>query len=546
MNIEPSKKVLQEVIDKYNEGNLKQSLDEIKVLIKNYPNSALSYNIQGTIEMTLDNIDVAEKSFRKAILLKDNYFHAINNLGLIYYKKESYEQAIHCFKKASKFDKDYNDPYLNLSAVYIDTNNFEKAKSILKKVISLNTNLHQAYYNLSRTNIKLGNLNLAIENLKKAISIDRMQLNYLKDLGNIYLQKGENEIGLNYLKEYLKIFPNSTEVYFYISLLKKYHKNDELFQPIFDIDENKLSENKKTHLFFTYGKIFGDLKNFEKSFFYYEKANSIKNTLHPFDIENEIKLLPILKKHFENKNFHNKYFSEKKIDNTAIPIFIVGMPRSGTSLIDQILSKHLNIKALGELECLGDSINKLDLINSEFTKEKGKLLNKSYIKSLNKKDIKQTYFTDKTPTNYRWIGYIFGSFSKAKIIHIQRNPQAVCWSNFKSNFSGKANDFSNNLENIVKYYLNYENIMKFYNKIYKGKIYNITYEDLVNNFDRNVEKLISYLNLEWDKNCLRFYESNRYVSTASFSQVKKKIFFNSSDEWKKYKKFLNKYFKELE
>ena len=136
--------------------------------------------------------------------------------------------------------------------------------------------MHQAYYNLSRTNIKLGNLNLAIENLKKAISIDRMQLNYLKDLGNIYLQKGENEIGLNYLKEYLKIFPNSTEVYFYISLLKRYHKNDEIFQPMFDIDENKLSENKKTHLFFTYGKIYGDLSNFKKIFFIMKKQILLK------------------------------------------------------------------------------------------------------------------------------------------------------------------------------------------------------------------------------------------------------------------------------
>ena len=221
------------------------------------------------------------------------------------------------------------------------------------------------------------------------------------------------------------------------------------------------------------------------------------------------------------------------------------MPRSGTSLIDQILSKHLNVLALGELECLGDTINKLNLINSEFTEKKGRLLKNSYIKSINKKDIKHTYFTDKTPTNYRWIGYIFGSFSDAKIIHIQRSPQATCWSNFKSNFSGKANDFSNSLDNIVKYYLNYQNIMNFYNQIYKDKIYNITYEDLVNNFDTNVKKLISYLNLEWDKNCLRFYESNRYISTTSFSQVKEKIFFNSSEEWKKYKKFLNKYFNEL-
>ena len=153
MNIEPSKKLLQEVIDKFNKGNIQQAQNEIRVLIKDYPNSALSHNIQGSIEMTLDNLDAAEKSFIQATLLKDNYFHAINNLGLIYYKKESYEQAIHYFKKAAKFDKDYTDPYLNLTSVYIDTNNFEKAKSILNKIISLNTNLHQAYYNLSRTTL---------------------------------------------------------------------------------------------------------------------------------------------------------------------------------------------------------------------------------------------------------------------------------------------------------------------------------------------------------------------------------------------------------
>ena len=226
--------------------------------------------------------------------------------------------------------------------------------------------------------------------------------------------------------------------------------------------------------------------------------------------------------------------------------FIVGMPRSGTSLIDQILSRHSNIKALGELEYLGNEINKLNLINSEFTTVKGNLLKKNYFRNLDKKDLDRTYFTDKTPINFRWIGYIFNSFSNAKVIHIERNPQATCWSNFKSNFSGEANGFSNNLDNIVKFYLNYQKIMSFYNKLYKNKIHNIKYEDLINNFEKEVKKIISYLNLAWDENCINFHESDRYISTTSFVQGKKKIFFNSSEEWKNYNDKLQNHFNVFE
>lgn len=541
MNNDPQKILLENVISKFNQGLSNDALINIQDIIKNYPKSGIAHNILGAIYMEMNNLDKASKSFMKAISLTKNYYHAINNLGLVFFKKKDYEKAIKYFKRASYFNEKYIEPLLNLSAVYIATYKFNKAKSILKKIINLDPNAKEAYYNLSKTNIQLGQIDIAIDNLKKAISIDRKHLDYLKDLGNIYLQKGEFEIGINYLKEYLKIFPNSTEVYFFISLLKKYDEVDEFFNSMFKINEDKLSEDQKINLFFTYGKIFGDLNKFDKSFFYYEKANSIKNRQYPFDIENETKLLPILKKKFKKDYSIGTILNEK-----SVPIFIVGMPRSGTSLIDQILSKHFDIKALGELEFLGNEINKLNLINSEFTIKKGNLLREKYFRNLDEANLKTTFFTDKTPINFRWIGYIFNSFPNAKIIHIQRKAQATCWSNFKSHFIGRANDFSNNLENIVEYYLIYKKIMCFYNKRFKNKIYNIQYENLVNNFEFNVKNLILFLGLEWDDNCLNFYKGNRYVSTSSFAQVKKKLFFNSSNEWESYKNNLQKYFKNLE
>ena len=546
MRTDPNKQSLEKIINDFNNGNTDNALSEIKEIVKNFPNSPLSHNILGSIQMTLDDFNGAQSSFEKAMYLKKDYVHAINNLGLVFYKIENFEKAIFYFKKASLLDKNYEAPLLNLSAVYTDTFRFNEAKNILNKILSLNPNKHEAFYNLANLYTKSGEADLAIENLNKAISIDKTQLNYLKDLGNIYLQKGEYDIGIKYLEEYLKLFPNSTEVYFYVSLIKSYKKSDKFFKSMFHINEDELPDRKKVFLFFTYGKIFGDLQDYKKSFFYYQKVNSLKVKMQKFDFENVNKLLPMLKKQFSTIKLNNVIVNDEILLKKSNPIFIVGMPRSGTSLIDQILSKHTDIKALGELEYLGNEINNLNLFSTNFSKEKANLLNINYYKNLNNESLQTKFFTDKTPLNFRWIGYIVHSFPNAKIIHIQRDAQATCWSNFKSNFSGRANDFSNNLENTVGYFINYKNIMSFYNDLFKHKILNITYENLVNDFENCVKKIISYLELKWDDNCLHFYEGDRFISTTSFAQVKRKLFYNSSTQWKKYESFLNKYFKILE
>ena len=144
--------------------------------------------------------------------------------------------------------------------------------------------------------------------------------------------------------EYLEFYPNSTDAFSLIGLVKKFKEKDEILTKIFSIDQNKLSEIRKVDLYFTLGKIFNDLENYDKSFFYYKKANNLKEKLNPYDIENEKKLLPIIKRKFENKN-KIKFIKNIK-SNPKQPIFILGMPRSGTSLIEQILSKHTKITAL--------------------------------------------------------------------------------------------------------------------------------------------------------------------------------------------------------
>ena len=147
--------------------------------------------------------------------------------------------------------------------------------------------------------------------------------------------------------------------------------------------------------------------------------------------------------------------------------------------------------------------------------------------------------TDKMPQNFLYIGLITASFPEAKILHVKRNPAAVCWANYKQWFRSKDLEYSYSINDIIEYHRLYEDLMKFWNKLLKNKIYEINYEVLTINYEDEIKKLISHLELDWEEGCLSPEKNKRNVSTASNIQIRNKIFKGSSQKWKKYKPFLN-------
>ena len=151
---------------------------------------------------------------------------------------------------------------------------------------------------------------------------------------------------------------------------------------------------------------------------------------------------------------------------------------------------------------------------------------------------KKKYITDKLPGNFKRIGFILNAFPDSKIIHLQRNPMAICWSNYKSNFNSTGMGFTLSQEYTAEYYLLYRDLMKFWNEKYSEKIINVNYEKLVENFEEEVKKLFVKLNLNWEKQLCDFHKNERPVETASFLQVRSKVYQKSSEQWKSYEKFL--------
>jgi hypothetical protein len=235
-------------------------------------------------------------------------------------------------------------------------------------------------------------------------------------------------------------------------------------------------------------------------------------------------------------------------------IFILGMPRSGTTMVEQIIANHKNVYGAGELKDLTEIIRENFLVNDKIQfPEKFNIKDQAffnnmgtkYIENLDRYNANKNYITDKAPLNFRWIGLIKLILPKSKIIHCTRDPKDICLSLFKNIFEGQLN-FSYNLEEVGEFHKLYKNLMEFWKQLLPDFIYDISYEKLVENQELESRKLLDFCNLDWDKNCLTFYKNKRGIITASFAQTRKPIYKNSVKSWQKYENELLPLFKILE
>ena len=230
------------------------------------------------------------------------------------------------------------------------------------------------------------------------------------------------------------------------------------------------------------------------------------------------------------------FLKNNKTDN-FIPIFILGMPRSGTSLLEQMLSSHSKIHGLGEKGILQNIVEGIDYPSdiSDFNIEHLTTLRNLYInRSKNLIPDNKTIITDKLPHNFLYIGLIKQLLPECKIIHIQRNKMDNCFSIYSKLFVGKM-DWHFNWPSTLKYYEFYDNLMKFWNQSFSDEIYNIQYEDIIYNSEKTINNLLSFCDLDFEKECLNFVKNKRPVFTASALAVRENINSESIGKWNNYK-----------
>ncbi len=512
--------------------------------IKIKSNYSQAYNNLGNLYRKLKKVSYAEYNFKRLIEINPYSAEAYYNLGNLYNDLDKFDQSLINYTKAIKLNPNFIDAYNLAGIVYHKLHKPYDAIEHYKKAIELNPNYAEAYCNLGISLNILNKSDEALENYKKAILLKSDYFEAYNDIGLVYQSIGKLELAEKNYKKAIQINPNYAEAHFNLSNIKTFSYVDEQLNQMEELSlNNDIADEQRYHLHFAMGKAYEDLHEYEKSFKNYVKGNEICKSIIKYNIKNDEKIFEQLKKNY----FKIKEFFIKFVDTSdkQTPIFILGMPRSGTSLVEQIISSHSNIVGGGELnfiEKFGDKLARgtVDVNYDNLLDFKNK-----YVKKL--KDIdKKNMVTDKMPLNFKYIGLIFTVFPNAKIIHSIRKPEATCWGNFRQNFTNKKLiSYCYDLNDIVAYYNLYKDLTNFWIKEFGDKIYNLDYEKLILNQEKETKKLINYLEIKWEDVCLKPENNKRSVKTASSKQIRQKVYKGSSDKWKNFESFLNGKFKSL-
>ena len=491
-----------------------------KKLLKEFPNYLPAYNLAGLSLLYSNKFTEAAKYFNLAIEKKPDYNPAITNLALTYRKNGEFRKAEFFYKKSISINPKSVESLNNLGSLYRDLNQFEDAVTFFKKSVDIKNNLYLTHYNLGVSLQNIGKFDEAQDHLFKSLGFNP-EFTYSHTLLSMGIKyKDKNNVHYKMLEKQLKEMP-----------------------------DDKI---EKAHIFFGLAKANEDLKDNSLAFDYYLKANKLMKKYRQYDLEKEKNYFKDLKSLFTKENSELEINKEK---NSFKLIFILGMPRSGTSLIEQIISNHKLVYGAGELSDLSQIITPnvfdkkhklIEFKNLNKLKSFCEFLRNEYFNKLQRFDTsKKKIITDKAPKNFRWIGFIKLAFPDAKIIHCVRNPKDICLSIYKNYFVDRSMNYSYDLKEIGKYYNIYEDLLEHYRNIFPNFIYNISYEKLIENKEEEIKKMLSFCGLEWDKNCLEHYKNKRGITTASVSQARSPIYKSSINTWKKFEVQLSPLLKEL-
>ena len=332
------------------------------------------------------------------------------------------------------------------------------------------------------------------------------------------------------------------------------------------LSTGNLSQSERIHLCFALAKVYENLGNQDELFKFLHEGNRLCKEESDYSLDKAKNLFSFIKGLFSTLPTVIEQ-SQSFEPSTIRPIFIVGMPRSGTTLVEQIISSHHAVYGAGELTAvptlIGQEVKnhitqgsniasttigdmKLNIANTYSLPEEAFLsIRQEYLAELSRFDVPENVITDKLPLNFQYIGFILSAFPEAKIVHLKRDARATCWSIYKCHFKNKGNGFSYNLDDLTGFYGLYVELMDFWHKLYPGKIFDICYEDLTTHQEEETRKLLQYCELDWDENCLNFHKNPRAVKTASSLQVKQKMYQGSSEAWKKHESYLQPLVKAL-
>lgn len=523
-------------------GSLDDAVSHYQAAIAISPDFAMSHNNLGVVLKDLGQTDSAVEHFRRALTIIPDYAEAHSNLGNALQSLGRHEECISHYEQALALTPDYAPAYSNLANALRQMGRIESAIANYQQAILLQPGFAMAHYNLGIAYDEHGRPSDAVSSYRRALAIEPDYAEAHHNLGNALSELGQRDDAVLHYQQAVALKPAYAEAHRNLARIAP----DPTQIPVVSqlIRQPSLSETDAIHIHFALGNLYNNVGRFDKAFEHFNIGNSLKRKTIDFQSqmfsEHVDKLIAVYSQSLFDKD-------QPAGSGSDLPVFIVGMPRSGTSLVEQIVASHPDIFGAGELASIGqierdiaerlaglatypECMNLCDPTIARHFSDK-------YIDELRSYSSTAKRISDKMPDNFMRLGLIKTLFPKARIIHCQRNALDTCVSNYLNYFE-TGNTYSFDLIELGNYYLDYMRLMKHWATLFSTDILNVNYENLVANQEKVSRELIRFLDLSWNDRCLDFHANSRSVNTFSSLQVRQPIYSHAVSRWKNYERHL--------
>jgi len=494
-----------------NSARLEESVTALQQAIALAPNQA---EFHSSLALALNRVgkqDDATLMARRAVALAPDAPQAQNTLGIVLEACGALPEAIAAYKMATTQAPDYDIAWSNLAQAFEQNGQFEGAISAFERVLHINPAQTEILVAMGETQIGLGRFEDAERTFRQALTIDPGFTKAYVNLARIYLC-------------------SDGDVDKMTALLK--HPN--------------ISDTDKVDLNFSLGETYDRQKKFDAAYRHFSTACRLHRKLNSFSLEDHEAHVTSLKKIFTAEVLATP--SPTNVD-TSKPIFIVGMPRSGSTLVEQIFASHSQVYGLGEVSWFEDELINHNLVSGYSIENQLDIsqladVAQGYLDRLQTSGSKVCYVTDKMLDNYLFLGFIHLALPDAKIIHTRRNPIDTCLSSF-TRFFTNGMIYSFDQRELGRVYALYWELMEHWRTVMPGRVHDVHYEDMVTDPETETRRMLEYCGLDWEPACLNFFETKRRVRTASSPQVRSAIHNKSVERWRNYEPWLQPLIEEL-
>jgi tetratricopeptide (TPR) repeat protein len=517
-----------------------------RALRQNPKSPEAEYNLALALA-SLRRYDEAVLHYQRALALRPGFFQAHNNLGNIFKSLDRRAEAMDQYRQALEINPDFAVGHNNLGNSLQALERRDEAEMHYRRAIAVEPRYSEAYNNLGNILHIQGRTEEAITCYRQALSLDRNYVEALYNLGNVLKELGQFGDAAAALRRAIALDPTNTGAYLSLVDTQKLKPGDADFEAMERLvtDKRALDDSKRLTLHFALAGLYDDLGRYDEAFAHMVPGNALKRREIVYD-----------------ETAMNDYFSRVKQvftpefvaalagsgDPSARPLFILGMPRSGTTLVEQILATHPKIFGAGELDEFSQLAKELSFPDGlvALTPERLRKLGADYVQRIEARGNGAVWITDKMPSNFFYVGLIHLALPNARIIHTRRNAADTCLSCYSKLFVSRGQNFSYDMGELGRYWRQYDALMSHWRQVLpKGAMLELRYADLVADIETEARRLLAWCGVDWDDACLAFHRNKRPVLTASVAQVRQPIYQSSVGRWRAYERHLTPLIREL-